>query len=207
MNGPPATYPTEKELANTLPEEVPLDEPIEIDQETIPSPASQVKAVNIESPGTPSEPLAPQKPLSVVPEERSPVLAPAPVISPSDTVSPLPIRLVDVFFDYNKYLIRKDGLSDLAADARLLSAKYSNQTIVIEGHSDERGTEDYNLVLGERRAQIIRDYLVDLGVPAEKLQVVSYGKTRPFCTKHSLKCWQENRRGHLAVKERGMGER
>jgi len=206
MNGPPATSPTGREQVNKLPEELPLDEPIEIAQETIPSPVPQVKAVNVESPGTPSEPLAPQKPLSIVREGRSPVLTPAPVLSPSKTVSPLPIRLVDVFFDYNQYLIRKDGLSDLEADVRLLSAKYSNQTVVIEGHSDERGTEDYNLVLGERRAQIIKDYLVDLGVPAEKLQVVTYGKTRPFCTEHSLKCWQENRRGHLAVKERGMGD-
>ena len=204
MNGPPVIHPSEKKQVNKLPEEVPLDKPIEVAQETIPSPGPQVQAVESESPGPPSEPRVPKTPLPIVKEESSPVLTPAPVVPPPETVSPLPTRLVDVFFDYNQYRVRKDGLSNLEADARLLAAKYSNQNVVIEGHSDERGTEDYNLVLGERRAQIVKDYLVDLGVPSDKLQVISYGKTRPFCTEHSLKCWQENRRGHLVVKEGAM---
>ena len=88
----------------------------------------------------------------------------------------------------------------MKANAQLLAEDLSGKHIVIEGHCDERGTQSYNMVLGERRATAVKHFLQDLGVPAENLQVVSYGKDKPFCTAQSEECWQENRRGHFVIK-------
>ena len=109
------------------------------------------------------------------------------------------LGLEDVFFDFDKYVIRKDGAVTLQADAQLLNAKYQDSSLLIEGHCDARGTRSYNLVLGERRAQAVKDYLVDLGVSASRIQIVSYGKERPFCRESKESCWQQNRRGHLLL--------
>jgi peptidoglycan-associated lipoprotein len=70
---------------------------------------------------------------------------------------------------------------------------------MIEGHCDERGTEEYNLALGDRRANAAREYLASLGVPATRIASVSYGKERPFCAQETESCWQENRRGHMLI--------
>lgn len=107
--------------------------------------------------------------------------------------------LGDIYFDYDRFSIRKDAISVLLENAQTLASGLSNNKIVIEGHCDQRGTESYNMVLGERRANAVREYLVDLGVPSENLQVVSYGKEKPFCTDQNEVCWQENRRGHFVV--------
>lgn len=107
--------------------------------------------------------------------------------------------LGDIYFDYDRFSIRNDAISVLQENAQTLASGLSNNKIVIEGHCDQRGTESYNMVLGERRANAVREYLVDLGVPSEKLQVVSYGKEKPFCTDQNEVCWQENRRGHFVV--------
>lgn len=107
--------------------------------------------------------------------------------------------LGDIYFDYDRFSIRNDAISVLQENAQTLASGLSNNKIVIEGHCDQRGTESYNMVLGERRANAVREYLVDLGIPSEKLQVVSYGKAKPFCTDQNEECWQENRRGHFVV--------
>ncbi|MEO6202645.1 MAG: OmpA family protein [Nitrospirales bacterium] len=107
--------------------------------------------------------------------------------------------LGDIYFDYDRFSIRKDAISVLLENAQTLASGLSNNKIVIEGHCDQRGTGSYNMVLGERRANAVREYLVDLGVPSENLQVVSYGKEKPFCTDQNEVCWQENRRGHFVV--------
>ncbi|MCA9498275.1 MAG: OmpA family protein [Nitrospirales bacterium] len=107
--------------------------------------------------------------------------------------------LGDIYFDYDRFSIRNDAISVLKENAQTLASGLSNNKIIIEGHCDQRGTESYNMVLGERRANAVREFLVDLGVPSEKLQVVSYGKEKPFCTDQNEKCWQENRRGHFVV--------
>ena len=101
-----------------------------------------------------------------------------------------------MYFDYDMFLIRRDASAVLEANARLLKAD-GMHTLLIEGHCDERGTHAYNLVLGERRARAVNQYLQDLGVPASQLQMTSYGKERPFCTEHSEACWQSNRRAHF----------
>jgi len=108
--------------------------------------------------------------------------------------------LGDVYFDYDRFSIRNDAISVLKENAQALVAGLSDKNIVIEGHCDERGTESYNMVLGKRRASAVKEFLVDLGVPGDKLQVMSYGKERPFCTDQNEQCWQENRRGHFVLK-------
>jgi peptidoglycan-associated lipoprotein len=104
-----------------------------------------------------------------------------------------------VYFDFDQYVIRNDGVSTLQENAQLLSAKFQDSNVLIEGHCDERGTTDYNLVLGERRAQAVKDYLVDLGVASSRIKIVSYGKERPSCTGTEESCYQENRRGHVML--------
>ena len=72
--------------------------------------------------------------------------------------------------------------------------------ILIQGHCDERGTLEYNIALGERRAQSAKKYLIDLGIDPSRISTISYGKEKPFCTDHNEECWQENRRAHFAIK-------
>lgn len=107
--------------------------------------------------------------------------------------------LRDVFFAYDSFAISEEGRQALARDAEWIRANPGAQ-LKIEGHCDERGTSAYNLVLGEKRAKSVRNYLVELGVGANRLGVVSYGKERPFCKEHAESCYSQNRRGHVVVK-------
>jgi len=116
----------------------------------------------------------------------------------SMTSAPL-TEIADVFFDFDKYAIRSDAAATLVQNARILQGELRGTNVLIEGHCDERGTEEYNMILGERRAQSVKNYLVDLGVPASTIQIVSYGKERPFCTEHYDACWDQNRRGHFVI--------
>jgi peptidoglycan-associated lipoprotein len=107
--------------------------------------------------------------------------------------------LRDVFFGYDSWVISEDGRQSLARDAEWMKSN-PGVLLKVEGHCDERGTSAYNLVLGEKRAKAARNYLVELGVSANRLSVVSYGKERPSCDEHAESCYQQNRRGHFAVK-------
>ncbi len=107
--------------------------------------------------------------------------------------------LRDVLFDYDSWTISEDGRQALSRDAEWMKSN-SSALVKVEGHCDERGTSAYNLVLGEKRAKAARNYLVELGVGANRLSVVSYGKERPSCNEHVESCYQQNRRGHLALK-------
>ena len=107
--------------------------------------------------------------------------------------------LRDVFFGYDSFAISEEGRQSLSRDAEWIKSNPGAQ-LKIEGHCDERGTSAYNLVLGEKRAKAARNYLVELGVSANRLGVVSYGKERPFCKDHSESCYAQNRRGHVVVK-------
>lgn len=107
--------------------------------------------------------------------------------------------LRDVFFGYDSWTISEDGRQALTRDAEWMKSNPST-LVKVEGNCDERGTSAYNLVLGEKRAKAARNYLVELGVSANRLSVVSYGKERPICNEHAESCYQQNRRGHLAVK-------
>jgi peptidoglycan-associated lipoprotein len=147
--------------------------------------ASTSEEEKVPSPVEPSDiPLVP--PLPLLEEERV-------------DLSKVPRTLTDIFFDYDQYRIRQDAITVLEANAKVLIWRFPNKKVIIQGHCDERGTREYNLVLGERRAQAVRNYLIDLGVPEGNIQVISYGKEKPFCIEHSKKCWQKNRRSHFVV--------
>ncbi len=107
--------------------------------------------------------------------------------------------LVDIHFEFDKYAIRPRDAEVLNANARWLQAN-ADAHVLIEGHCDERGTEEYNLSLGDRRAKAAVDYLVARGIAAARLVTISYGKERPQCTDHNEACWAKNRRAHFLVK-------
>jgi peptidoglycan-associated lipoprotein len=105
----------------------------------------------------------------------------------------------DIFFDYDRYDIREDARTILQANARAF-AERSSLRVTIEGHCDERGSERYNLALGDRRANAVKEYVVGQGVSAERIDTVSYGKDQPFCTESTEQCWQQNRRAHFVLR-------
>ncbi len=102
----------------------------------------------------------------------------------------------DAYFDYDSAAIRPDAREALQKTADFLKA-YPNTRITIEGHCDERGSTEYNLALGQRRANAVKEYLVSLGIPADHLSTTSWGKEKPFCTEATEACYQQNRRGHF----------
>jgi peptidoglycan-associated lipoprotein len=109
-------------------------------------------------------------------------------------------RIQDAYFDYNKHTLRPDAQSTLQADAKTLSEilhQYPDFKLTVEGHCDERGSDEYNMSLGDARAQQAKDYLVNLGLPGQQLNVVSFGKENPVCTEHDEECWKKNRRAHI----------
>jgi peptidoglycan-associated lipoprotein len=106
--------------------------------------------------------------------------------------------LGDVFFDLDEAVIRDDGRAPLQKNADWMK-RWSSTRIMVEGHADERGSAEYNLALGERRANAVRTYLVNLGVPDNRITITSKGKESPFCTETGEGCWQQNRRGHFIV--------
>ena len=104
-----------------------------------------------------------------------------------------------VYFDTDMSSVREDGRATLTKQAAWLK-QYSNYQITVEGHCDERGTREYNLGLGARRAQAMKDYLASLGVSGARLDTISYGKERPVCVESNDACWAQNRRGVSTIK-------
>jgi peptidoglycan-associated lipoprotein len=114
-------------------------------------------------------------------------------------------KIEDAYFDYDKAALRPDALKALQADStelRDILKDYPDYKLTIEGHCDERGSDEYNLALGDRRAQASKDYLVQVGIPSAQLNLVSYGKMRPVCSEHDEACWQRNRRIHILAMAR-----
>ncbi|MGA2435904.1 MAG: OmpA family protein [Bryobacteraceae bacterium] len=132
-------------------------------------------------------------------------LPPAPVATPTPMPSLselLAAEVQDAYFDYDKENVRTDASAALTKDAAALKQIFielPNATVVVEGHCDERGSAEYNLGLGDRRATSAKEFLVSLGVPADKLKTISYGKERPQCTEAAEDCWQKNRRAHFSA--------
>jgi len=120
---------------------------------------------------------------------------PPPPAGPSD--DELFMREVrDAYFDYDKADLRPDARTALSKTADFLK-NYPRFKVTIEGHCDERGSTEYNLGLGDRRASAVKQYMVSLGISADRINTVSFGKEKPFCSESNESCWQQNRRGHF----------
>ncbi|MBM3284641.1 MAG: peptidoglycan-associated lipoprotein Pal [Candidatus Aminicenantes bacterium] len=110
-----------------------------------------------------------------------------------------PLRMIH--FDYDRYFIREDAKPVLETNVAWLK-KFRSAKILIEGHCDERGTEEYNLALGERRAKSTLDYLISLGITPERIKIISYGKSQPLDPGHNEIAWQKNRRAQFLIIEK-----
>jgi peptidoglycan-associated lipoprotein len=111
-------------------------------------------------------------------------------------------RIEDAYFDYDRHSLRPDAIAALKGDStelRDILKDYPDYKLTIEGHCDERGSAEYNIALGQARADAAKTYLVGVGVPAEQLGTVSYGKEKPACQDHEEGCWQKNRRIHIVA--------
>jgi peptidoglycan-associated lipoprotein len=104
----------------------------------------------------------------------------------------------DAYYDLDRSDLRADARAALTKDAEFLRS-YPDVKVSIEGHCDERGSTEYNLGLGQRRAEAAKNYLISLGIPADRMETTSWGKERPFCTAHDESCWQQNRRAHFVL--------
>jgi peptidoglycan-associated lipoprotein len=110
----------------------------------------------------------------------------------------------DIYFDYDKSEVREDARATLQRDADALKAllnDFPSAVVTMEGHCDERGSAEYNLGLGDRRATSAKEFLTQVGLPADRLKTISYGKERPVCTESDESCWQKNRRVHFSGAE------
>lgn len=141
----------------------------------------------------------PPPPPPVETRETPPTPPVQPVQPPAETPAVTTGDFGPVFFDYDSHALTGEARSALDGNARLLRDNGGLQ-MAIEGHCDDRGTTEYNLALGERRAQAARDYLVGAGISAGRLQIVSYGKERPFASGADEASWRMNRRAHFTVR-------
>jgi len=173
-------------------------------------------AASAPAPVVATPPPAPSAAAPAPPAVTPPPPAPAPSTEPPSTATPaIPApppgappkpsefaeneNLRDIHFDFDKYDIRPDDARILDANAAWLKTNQRN-LVLIEGHCDERGTSEYNLALGERRAKSAMNYLVAQGVAANRITTISYGKERPLCTEKTEACWARNRRAHTLTK-------
>ena len=161
----------------------------------------------------PPPPPAPREaaPAPVEQRQRPSVVAvqpketPAPPVAAAHTTKTLEDmlnQLLDAYFDYDQANLRHDAQTALNHDysaLRALLQEFPNTKFMVEGNCDERGSAEYNLALGERRAKVAKEFLTQIGVPEERLMTISYGQERPVCTDHNEECWQKNRRAHLTA--------
>jgi peptidoglycan-associated lipoprotein len=157
------------------------------------------------SPPLPPPPAASPAPPPPPPPPPPPAPAPQPPMTEQEVFAKKSLDelnaekpLSDVFFDLDKSDISDDTRATLQKDAEWMR-KWTSTRFTVEGHCDSRGTAEYNLALGERRAQAVREYLVSLGITPDRIQTVSKGKEAPFCTEENEACWSQNRRGHFVI--------
>jgi len=171
------------------------------------------KKVAAIAPNTPRQPeaSAPSTPAASTPQ-REATSTPAPAASTPRSNMPdaatraridqLLAKIEDAYFDYDKHTLRPDAIKALEGDStelRDILKDYPDYKLTVEGHCDERGSAEYNMVLGEARAESAKNYLVQVGIPGQQLAVVSYGKEKPVCQEESESCWQKNRRIHIVA--------
>jgi len=114
------------------------------------------------------------------------------------TVTPASSPLKDIYFSFDRYDLESEARETLKTNADWLK-RNSAARVEIEGHCDERGTNEYNLALGAKRAQAAKDYLITLGISTERLSTISYGEEIPVCKEHNESCWQQNRRARFVI--------
>jgi len=155
------------------------------------------------TPAATSKPAAPPVRAAATPAPAATNPAPRyPNAATRARIDQLLAKIEDAYFDYDKAALRDDALKALQADStelRDILKDYPNYKLTIEGHCDERGSAEYNLALGDRRAEAAKDYLVQVGIPSAQLNLVSYGKEHPVCQEHDEACWQRNRRIHIVA--------
>jgi peptidoglycan-associated lipoprotein len=156
------------------------------------APAPTSSAAPAPSPSAPSSGAAAAAPAAAA-------SAPAPRPAPKEFMAVAALK--EVYFDFDKYDIRAEDAKTLDANAAWLKSNGDN-LVLIEGHCDERGTNEYNLALGERRAKATMNYLVSQGIQANRITIISYGEERPVCTEKTEACWAKNRRAAFLVKPR-----
>ena len=159
----------------------------------VPPPPPPSTPVPREAPGPTGDPAASSR----APSTPAAPLAGSQRPSPGDFIAADALK--DVYFDFDKHAIRPDAATTLMANAAWMKSN-PGTSILVEGHCDERGTVEYNLALGQRRAQSTRDFLLAQGIPASRIAMISYGKERPVCTASTEECWARNRRAHFLVK-------
>jgi peptidoglycan-associated lipoprotein len=166
----------------------------------------------------PPPPAAPAAAAAVTPPHSTPPVraavntpAPAPAVQQTPRMPPpetraridtLLARIEDAYFDYDKHTLRPDAIKALEADStelRDILKDYPDYKLTIEGHCDERGSAEYNMALGQERADAAKAYLVQVGIPDGQLSTVTYGKEKPVCDEHDEGCWQKNRRVHIVA--------
>ncbi len=160
-----------------------------------PAPAVSAPAARPTSAPAPSNP-APARAATSTPAARYPDAA------TRARIDELLAKIEDAYFDYNKHTLRPDAVTALKADStelRDIIKQYPNYKLTIEGHADERGSEEYNRALGDARAHSAKEYLVGVGISDSQLAVISYGKDKPVCEEHDEACWQKNRRIHIVA--------
>lgn len=163
-----------------------------------PAPAPQPTAAASSTPAQRPVQRASSRPESVAPTARPTY----PDAATRARIDQLLARIEDAYFDYDRHTLRPDAVKALQGDSselRDILKDYPNYKLTIEGHCDERGSAEYNMALGEKRAEAAKDYLVQVGIPGGQLAVVSYGKEKPVCADENEGCWQKNRRIHIVA--------
>ena len=155
------------------------------------------------------EPVQVTKPAETMPEKPAPAPEQVKIKEPAQTISQEPLKeavqvkpeteFEKIYFDFDSFVLSQQARDTLSKNAELLKNKDSALKIRIEGNCDERGSDEYNLALGEKRAKAAFNYLVTLGVPAERLSVISYGKEKPVDPGHDEAAWAKNRRDEFEV--------
>jgi peptidoglycan-associated lipoprotein len=172
------------------------------------------KKVAVQPPPPPAQP-ATQSPQQRPAQQQARATNPTPTPAPTQQqtsrmpnaqtrarIDTLLARIEDAYFDYDQHTLRPDAVKTLTADSselRDILKDYPDYKLTIEGHCDERGSAEYNMALGQERADSAKAYLVNVGIPSGQLATVSYGKEKPICDTHDEACWQKNRRVHIVA--------
>jgi peptidoglycan-associated lipoprotein len=161
------------------------------------SPTPQPAPAPAPAPATTPTPPPPPPPAAKPPEPRTPT---EDELFASKTLDQLNAEkpLTDAFFAYDATALSDEARAALQKNSQWLK-RFTSVKVVVEGHADSRGTNEYNLALGERRADAVRDYLVSLGIPLDRITLVSKGEEQPFCSEENEPCWHQNRRGHFII--------